>query len=241
MEIGYLIKQCIVLPSSFNNNTAESWHFYNARGLHMKIYICLDACKSVPETFLVKKRIWLGFTFHGCFERFPLQYAKQNTDLITLLSLMFELPNYTKSINCRYYEQQLTIKYSLIISPGPSIRWSPRHLPKPLHYSPSNSTSKKLICMCSTEAGAKMCPGKRAQTVEEVAGHGTVSLCSWTSRMMLLTPSEKEGGRVVVVCDFGIAGNWNFWKGLSKRGEVNERNRASIQRQTIQTSLRQDQ
>lgn len=54
---------------------------------HSKIYTCLDASKSLPQTFLVKKKkwIWLGFTFLGGFERFPLQYEKQNTDLITLL------------------------------------------------------------------------------------------------------------------------------------------------------------
>lgn len=46
------------LNSSLNNNNAESWHFYNAWDLqyttHLKIYICLDASKSLPETFLVK-------------------------------------------------------------------------------------------------------------------------------------------------------------------------------------------
>lgn len=53
----------------------------------LKIYTSLDASKSLPQTFLVlkKKWIWLGFTFLSCFERFPLHYEKQNTDLITLL------------------------------------------------------------------------------------------------------------------------------------------------------------
>lgn len=54
-------------------------------------------------------------TFPSCFESFPLQLERQNIDLITLLQLMFELPNYTKSINCKCYEHQLTTKYFLII------------------------------------------------------------------------------------------------------------------------------